>query len=301
MKILVSILVFWGIFLSATEAQMINGNDTLYGNEWINHNQTYLKIEISEDGIYRIPFATLNQAGVPLTTIQGANFQLFSFGNEVPILTSSNGLFSTNDYIEFFGEKNRSRLDSFLFTNPTTNLLNPYYSMFTDTTAYYLTWNAAVNGLRYQNINNNLANAPAKEDYFMFDFVQEYHSSFIKKRAGGYIYDSRFEVEGFGHSASNNRTIDYSINHIYAAGPSSRATVQLAVVEDGTHHQIIRINGTTYIDDNFGGFVLKSYAFDVPTAPLTSTLQLNTQNDFNNKDKSSLAIFRYTYPHTFKN
>ena len=31
-----------------------------FGNEWINYNQTYFKIKVVNDGIYRIPYATLN-------------------------------------------------------------------------------------------------------------------------------------------------------------------------------------------------------------------------------------------------
>jgi hypothetical protein len=33
-----------------------------FGNEWINYNQTYFKIKVVNDGIYRIPYATLNAA-----------------------------------------------------------------------------------------------------------------------------------------------------------------------------------------------------------------------------------------------
>ena len=39
--------------LFATNAQAQN-HDGLYGNEWINYNQTYLKLKVAEDGFYRI-------------------------------------------------------------------------------------------------------------------------------------------------------------------------------------------------------------------------------------------------------
>lgn len=33
-----------------------------YGNEWINYNQTYYKIKISQDGLYRITYSVLQQS-----------------------------------------------------------------------------------------------------------------------------------------------------------------------------------------------------------------------------------------------
>lgn len=299
MRYFVGSIALMMLSIVGVQAQMINGTDTLYGNEWINHSQTYLKIEIAADGIHRIDYNTMNQAGIPLTSIQGSNLQLFHFGEEIPLYITTNGTFSTADYIEFFGEKNRSRLDSFIYLNG-NNPLNPYYSLFTDTAAYYLTWNANATGLRYQNVNNNLANAPAKEDYFMYDYVQEYHNAFTKKRASGYIYDSRFQVEGFSHSVSSNRSLTYTINHIYTSGPvNATATVQLAVVEDGTHHQTISLEGTTYIDENFNGYVQKRYDFAVPISSLTNPVELITANDFDNKDKSAIAYFKLKYPRAF--
>jgi len=300
MRILVGSILFCVFSIVSVQAQMISGNDTLYGNEWINHSQIYLKIEISEDGMYQLDYSTMNQAGVPLSSIQGSHLQLFHFGKEIPLRVSTNGTFTANDVVTFFGEKNRSRLDSFLYASPTENLLNPYHSLFTDTSAYYLTWNTNVTGLRYQDVNNNLTSPPTKEDYFMYDYVEEYHNLHVKKRASGYIYDSKFEVEGFGSSYSNNRTIDYNINHIYASGPNSTATIQLGVAEDGAHHQTVSIDGNTMVDETFSGFRLKRYDLNITTASITNnSLQLKTQNDDNNKDKSSLSYFKLKYPRLF--
>ncbi len=53
-------------FLFTTaRAQMWNGTDTLYGNEWIRYDQSYFKIMVAEDGIYRIPYEALQNSGLP--------------------------------------------------------------------------------------------------------------------------------------------------------------------------------------------------------------------------------------------
>jgi hypothetical protein len=293
-------ILFYLLIVSySINAQMIVGTDTLYGNEWINHSQTYLKIEIAEDGIYRLDGQALSSAGVPMSTIQGSNYQIFHLGKEIPTRTSTNTSFGTNDYIEFFGEKNRSYLDSFLFKNPSEDLLNPYYSLFTDTSAYYLTWNNGTAGLRYQNVANNLSSPPAKEDYFMYDEVEVLNTSYIKKRADGYKYDPKFEIDGFANNLSANWTKNLSIPHLYANGANSSLTIRMAVGEDDQHQQLVKIDGTTYIDEAFSGFQLKEYTISLTTASLGTTVEVKTENTFNSKDKSATSFIRLNYPRAF--
>ena len=57
--------VFGFLWPLALSAQMWNGQDTLYGNEWIDFSKTYFKIKVAEDGIYRIGYQTLTDAGFP--------------------------------------------------------------------------------------------------------------------------------------------------------------------------------------------------------------------------------------------
>lgn len=288
------------VFLStAAFAQMINGSDTLYGNEWINHSQTYFKIKVPSDGVYRITEQTLANAGIPTSTVLGSEWQIFHLGKEIPLFTSSSGIFTATDYIDFLGEQNRAALDSFLFANPSADLLNPYYSLFTDTAAYYLTWSNAATGLRYTNLPNNLANPPAKEEFYMHDLVMEYHSSFIKKRSSGYIYDSKFEVEGFSNSLTQNRTINLALSNIVTTGSPATLTVRLATAEDGAHHQVITVAGTTVVDENFSGYRLKNYTIPLAAATLTNTLQVKMLNDANSKDKNSTANLVLNYPRAF--
>jgi hypothetical protein len=137
------------VYAPAIHAQMVVGSDTLYGNEWIRYDQTYFKINVGNDGIYRLDYQSLADAGVPVSSIAAEHFQLFYMGQEIPVFTTTDNIFSTGDFIEFHGVKNRSELDRFLFTDP-EQMLNPYYSLFNDTSAYFLTWNLTETGKRYQ-------------------------------------------------------------------------------------------------------------------------------------------------------
>jgi hypothetical protein len=83
-------------------AQMPVGIDTLYGNEWINYTQTYYKIAIANDGVYRLTQADLQTAGVPTSSVQAANFRIYRMGNEIPVYTSTNANLTAADYLEFY-------------------------------------------------------------------------------------------------------------------------------------------------------------------------------------------------------
>jgi hypothetical protein len=115
---------------------------TIYGNEWINYSQKYYKIKVAHNGIYRIDSATLAKAGIPVASISGAYYQIFFRGQQqyiyvqskTGILTDVNG-----DYIEFYGQYNDGALDSLLYYD-IKFLPNPYYSLFNDSSTYYLTW-----------------------------------------------------------------------------------------------------------------------------------------------------------------
>ena len=82
--------------------QMHNGN---FGNEWINYSQTYYKMKIVEDGLYRISASALNNAGITTSGLQAGNYQIFLMGTEVPCYVQMNG--NTVDFIEFYGKKHR--------------------------------------------------------------------------------------------------------------------------------------------------------------------------------------------------
>ena len=98
-------LLLFSVFLGNTEAQIINGQDTLYGNEWIDFDQSYFKIMVAEDGIYRVSQQVLASANLPIGQVNGSQFQLFHNGVEVPIYLTTDGLLGSGDYFEFFGKK----------------------------------------------------------------------------------------------------------------------------------------------------------------------------------------------------
>ena len=73
-----------------------------YGNEWIKLNQQYYKIPVAKDGMYRLTYTDLQNAGFPVSTSNPLRFQIFHRGVEQAIRVAGelDGVFDPADYIE---------------------------------------------------------------------------------------------------------------------------------------------------------------------------------------------------------
>jgi hypothetical protein len=109
-----------------------------YGNEWIVAGQPYYKLKVWRDGIYRLDYnylRSLNAAGVAPT-----QFQLWRRGKEVAMYQGGNqAALDATSYLEFYGQRNDGQLDREFYKNP-ADQAHQYYSFYTDTAAYFITW-----------------------------------------------------------------------------------------------------------------------------------------------------------------
>ncbi|MCS7074954.1 MAG: hypothetical protein NZ108_10850, partial [Bacteroidia bacterium] len=146
--------------------------------------------QVVVDGIYRVTAADIN--------VGNANprfFHLMYRGVEEPIYLVNGGdpnLFDGSDYFEFFGRKNDGAIDSLLYKHPITGLPYPdgqpnrYHSLFTDTSAYFLTWDQTP-GRRYtQFIDLNYSNY-SPEPTFRHEVLSSY-IQFYNQGSVGYDY-----------------------------------------------------------------------------------------------------------------
>ncbi len=111
-----------------------------YGNEWINYNQEYYKVKTGKNGIHRLTYENIVNAGLSVPEVNPANLQLFHRGEEVSIFVSGqeDGSFEPEDYIDFYGVKNDGTQDTELYIRP-SHQPHTYHNLFSDTTAYFLT------------------------------------------------------------------------------------------------------------------------------------------------------------------
>ncbi|PTB95921.1 hypothetical protein C9994_09650 [Marivirga lumbricoides] len=164
-----------------------------YGAEWINYNQQYYKIPIVREGAYQLDYNTLLQAGLPLSAIDARTIRIYHRGNEIAIRVTgqADGRLNQGDLIQFLAKANDGNSDTPLYVTP-EDQPHTYYNLFTDTTAYFLTWRLdGVQGKRMveENIINNINNLSTETSY-----VRLNRNLYVNSSSTGQSYSPQNEV-----------------------------------------------------------------------------------------------------------
>lgn len=284
-------------------AQMWNGTDTLYGNEWIDYSAQYVKISVANDAVYRLSVSDLGAALPP--GLEGKHLKLYHLGVEQALFVSTESLLGADDYLEFVGFRNRHELDRYLYAQP-EGAFNPEYSLITDTTAYFLTWDFAQNDpVRYSPTPNDLSNLPAPSPYYQERLVRNYTNSHIKKAlrvANVDLQQSYFsDAEGFstGYGGTGTlRTLDIQPSQIYSGGPAAEMTVHFACWH-GSHQQQVRYNGTVYVEDNFSSYQGRKHSFAIANSELQTNMSIEFEGLHDANDKQSVSNITLRYPRNY--
>lgn len=296
----IAITLLCSLCALSLRAQMWNGADTLYGHEWIRYDRPYFKILLADDGMYRIPAATLTAQGVPLETLAGAQFQIFYMGQEEPLHVSTDGAFGTSDYIEFYGRRNRGELDRHLYRNPDAEMLNPLYSISTDTSAYFLTWaNPGTPTLRYPTLNNDLSSAPPKEEWFWDEMRQVFGNAAVQKADNEGVSESRFdEGEGLSRDFSTTGSFNFAPKFIYPAPVNSNFRMRM-FSNNRPHDLRISVNGSPIYNETFSGYKLHEPSVEKSAASLSANEQLSFSGVASSNDRHAVAWASLRYPRAY--
>lgn len=278
-------------------SQIINGTDTLYGNEWLHDNQTYLRLNINTDGIYRIPASVLSSSGVPLSIVKGSQFRLYKMGQEVPIYTSSPIEFTTSGFIEFYGTKHKSDLDKYMFRGNTQGILNPDFSIINDTMSYFLTWVTDTgNGKRIENKINNLTNAPVKEAWFWHKDRRTYNQQDIQHRYGD-IYISDFS-KGEGYGSAWATDFKLSITPLFRVNTEGGA-LNIQWANQQYHIGILSLNSTPISNDTISSFTLTEKNILLNVSQMKPAMDIALSGKYSNTDRVAVGVVELTYARQF--
>ncbi|RZK25802.1 MAG: hypothetical protein EOO43_04575, partial [Flavobacterium sp.] len=296
---------------------------TPFGNDWINSNQPYYKIKVSQKGIYRLNHSTLSQQIPTLGNVNPKNFQLYKNGREVAIYVQgeSDNTFDNTDFIEFYGEPNDGTLDKELYPVANSQPHN-YYSLFTDTAAYFLTVNNMVLGKRIQNFQASKAGLTS-ENYILHESLGIYPEAFYQGRyiiahmsLSDYQEGEGFMGNMYGKGQNQQRTLatpnlynGAGASEIkletYVAGRSNSDTPQPNRIN---HHLRISLNNgnNTFIkkDTLFSGYAIYRTVFNVSPNELgqNTNIIFASIDDLNmgpnSTDYQAVAYAKITYPRT---
>ena len=259
------------------QAQMVEGSDTIYGNEWIDYRNSYFKIKIGADGVYRIPFAVLEGAGMPVSDISTDDFVLYWMGKPQRIIVSP------GNYLEFYGQRNRSELDRHLFERPEEEMLNPHYSLHADTSVYFLTWQSG-NHPRFSRIENDLdGNLPSRTTFYRHEellvLTERHFKPLINTQ--GVRFSHYMEGEGFGTAENTAHSFSLPVSDPMVTGPSPKLSFRMAG-NTQPHEVTIKWNGQDIFQQSFlgsnnrGGTPLIDTALAVPIKEGNNVLDAST-------------------------
>lgn len=292
-KVIHHILFAASIFFQALHPGQSNAQP--YSNSWINFGNTYFKFKIAQDGVYRITKSQLDAMG--MGAVSGSQFAVFREGAEVPIYTSTNGAFGSNDYIEFYAGKADGKMDAQMYIDPSFQP-NQNMNLISDTAYYFLTFDNNVHQ-RLQLVSNAIpAPAPPISPYCMVTVypTQNPRANWCPGQSrnlapiagGGYFYSSDYDLaEGYAYTGlTQNVTLTIPTPQIAASGPSA----VVSFVTEGhsvtatQHHPVVLLNNVNIFDSILPSgqkFKMIKRSVNVSPGQLTASNALKFTDVFN--------------------
>lgn len=265
-----------------------------YGNEWIDYGKNYYKFESTHEGLIQISYETLVASGIDLV---GANFKLISGGEEQAIYVSTDGVFQTGDYLEFYGSPNDGKYDTQLFES-SAHQLQDKTSLFSDVRSYFLVSDGSGANLRYETVVNAVVGDESPEPYFwhtesvVLDFAFHFGEPYLKEipNQGIYQFSGKFsEGEGWAGGIVKE-TIDPNTGEnigqvqkvptygLYTEGPQT-AFYETTVVGRTNSDYVqfdefinIQLGNTAFVVDSFKDFSVKRYDVELPIDSIATEL-----------------------------
>ena len=206
--------------------------------DWINYDKVYYKVVVNEDGIYRIGFQEIIDAGIPLS-INPRRLQIYYHGQEIPIRVEgeADGRLDSLDYIEFYGKERDSEHDKLLYPDPTQRPTQEI-SLYGKNSVYFLTYtlSSAEIGLRMQTFYESNTQNLTPELYHL----QYQTQNFSAKAVQGPLFPLSFQsFEGRGSITS-----DFGDSKGYSGSVIRRG--------QGVIQTVAGVRITDYVSDSLG-------------------------------------------------
>ncbi|WP_236972642.1 putative type IX secretion system sortase PorU2 [Membranihabitans marinus] len=288
---------FFGIamFLFAVvygNAQIVSpGQQTLYGNEWIDYDQTYYRIPVGEDGWKKISYEALSNLGIEEDELLSQNVRLHHNGEEVPVFISSDGGLNPGDYILFYGQQNRGYNEEFMFEDVSTELLNPEYSLFSDTSVYFLSFESQGIGRRYSISELNGGMERSRVNVISTTVFSDRHYT---EAYSGVFEPDFIDLEGYASIFRKDNSVNVSI-------PVSNISSDSVRIEIGTAGDIRTSVYDVYLQDKWVTKVennrpqqVKKVNLTLSASELTSTTKLRLLCELST-ERAGFSYFKAHY------
>ena len=222
-----------------------------FGNEWIESDKSYYKLKVVEDGLYRVTATELSNAGVPVANIVAGRYQLFHKGKEVAIQVFDDNGDGRLDYFDFYGQKNDGQADTDLYKEPEAQP-HAYYSLFTDTASYFLTWHlTSSTGKRMSFSSINDPGGVSPTTYHIDEELVLNTGNYTSGLRYGSGFDIQSGVYDYGEgwvsgniSKGNNRTYEFNFDDFDVNGTKPKVELVVHGISNLSHVTQVSVGPT---------------------------------------------------------
>jgi hypothetical protein len=287
----------------------------LRGNEWIDYEKRYWKFPISSDGLFRITYNELLNAGFPVNSVNPQFIQIYGRGQQCHIRVNGDGdgVFDASDFVEVYAQRNDAWLDSLVYDVP-QHVPNPEYSLFNDTASYFVTIGDEF-GLRIGQSNEVNYAEFSPQNYCRHTVTKEFHQKYLVGREdiNGISLPSYDEAEGwfdnmFGQGGSHTTTLN--TEKVYEGNDAAPARVHcisasasIAVGFPNHHLQVGWGNPFQLMyDTTYYGYRLNHVNFEIAPSVMgdQTVIHHRSVDDLNvASDYHAVSFVEINYPHTF--
>ncbi|WP_157975943.1 C25 family cysteine peptidase [Lewinella sp. IMCC34191] len=293
-----TLYLFSLVFPLALCAQMATESGVRYGHEWYDAGSRHLRVEVSEDGMYRVSADVLASSGLLTDGGDLNRLRVIHLGEQVPVDV-------VNGELLFHGERARSEMDRHLFEFGDDMLLNTRYGMYTDTSAYYVSLAAAPGEVvRYTAGPQVTGGEPTSTIYREAGKVYSAHQSkYFRRTSGQSIYFSHYEWnEGFGSLRSNDllssrgtTAFSEKLDLPEAVAGQASLHVRFGLGFGDAHSQQVSVNSQDLATIETGGdWSLHDTTLTFSLTGTTANFSITGRAE--DRDKANLAFVAVTYP-----
>ena len=286
----------------------------IYGNEWIVSNQSYFKLKTAATGMYRVTYADLVAANVPIGTVNPKFIQLFHRGVEQNIIIQgeADGSFDPADALYFYGEINDGTMDSLLY-NPDpsrpghTYQPHKYYNLYNDTTAYFLTW-GTTNSTHRMN-QDNTGSPPPADPYHIEEALSVFTDNYWRGRLYGESTESFGDLgEGwFGNAFSSTYGASINISNVNTSGTAPTLELMLVGMNNNVSRSVDLLLGNPSspsstislpVTSSLDGQGVQKFSVPIAFSDMTGSSLIVTVRANGYLNSIAVAYFKLRYPQT---
>ena len=246
-----------------------------------------LKIGVAEDGVYKLTYDDITDAGLDLNGIDPRTIKISNLGTETPIYVGGDedGKFDKSDYILFYG--------------------TAVTDIYTSRNVYWLTVDGE-NGQRMGLVDGTLSGSAAVPDYFLATIHAEENSYYWQTIPDGEGQDHYFWGDKLSAPASESYSL--SLNNI--SNTTGTATVRVRLKgrtdiesDNPDHHTIIYLNNNKIDDQQWDGQSIYDHEVSISSSYLsegTNTVQVEAVGDTGaSVDQVFVDWIEVDYYHTY--